>query len=520
MDFKSRIIAIHNLYNQNKFAEALTKCQNLSKKFPNNSYLLNLQGLILQNSGQIRKSIQYFQKAISTQKDNYAAKNNLANAYKILFEFKEAEILYKEIIRDDLKNIKALNNYANLKREFNQYKQAKELLLKAIKIESNNVYILLNLALCCQGIGEANEAKNYVLRVLDIEPKNTSAHKLLSTLTNYNNDKKHFEKMKELIHQEIFKEFSSTQKVELLFALSKAYEDMKDFQNSFNFLKEANSIENQSNFKEKENIKKLFDNIKKLFNSIDINQSKFTNKNKYIFICGMPRSGTTLVEQVVASHSLVAGAGEIHYLSEIINNSILDDQKFNKLKILDEMVKPNNFIYEQYNNLIKLHNFKSEIITDKAPQNFLWIGFIKIFFPGSKIIHCSRNPKDTCLSIFKNYFSSKTMYWAYDQKSIAEYYVLYSNLMDFWKSKFKDDIYEASYEKIVNSPEKEVKKMISFCGLEWEAECLNFYKNKKTPVQTVSISQASKPIYNTSINSNEFYVKYLSEMFNILDTNL
>ena len=112
------------------------------------------------------------------------------------------------------------------------------------------------------------------------------------------------------------------------------------------------------------------------------------------------------------------------------------------------------------------------------------------------------------------------MYWAYDQKSIAEYYVLYSNLMDFWKSKFKDDIYEASYEKIVNSPEKEVKKMISFCGLEWEAECLNFYKNKKTPVQTVSISQASKPIYNTSINSNEFYVKYLSEMFNILDTNL
>ena len=394
------------------------------------------------------------------------------------------------------------------------------MLLKAIKIESNNVYILLNLALCCQGIGEANEAKNYVLRVLDIEPKNTSAHKLLSTLTNYNDDKKHFEKMKELIDQEIFKQFSSTQKVELLFALSKAYEDMKDFQNSFNFLKEANSIENQSNFKEKENIKKLFDNIKKLFNSIDINKSKFTNKNKYIFICGMPRSGTTLVEQVVASHSLVSGAGEIHYLSEIINNSILDDQKFNKLKILDEMVKPNNFIYEQYNNLIKFHNFKSEIITDKAPQNFLWIGFIKIFFPGSKIIHCSRNPKDTCLSIFKNYFSSKTMYWAYDQKSIAEYYVLYSNLMDFWKSKFKDDIYEASYEKIVNSPETEVKKMISFCGLEWEAECLNFYKNKKTPVQTVSISQASKPIYNTSINSNEFYVKYLSEMFNILDTNL
>ncbi len=115
MDFKSRIIAIHNLINQNKLSEALIKCQNLSKKFPNNSYLLNLQGLILQNSGQIKTSILYFQKAIFFQKDNYAAKNNLANAHKSLFEFKEAEILYKEIIRDDLRNIKALNEIIHRK---------------------------------------------------------------------------------------------------------------------------------------------------------------------------------------------------------------------------------------------------------------------------------------------------------------------------------------------------------------------------------------------------------------------
>ena len=166
MDFKSRIIEIHNLINQHKLSEALTKCQNLTKKFPDNSYLLNLQGLILQSSGQIIKSIQYFQKAIIIQKDNYAAKNNLANSYKNLYKFSEAEYLYKEIIREDSKNIKALNNYANLKREINQYQQAKELLLKALKIESNNVNILLNLAICCQGIGETNDAKNFVLKVV------------------------------------------------------------------------------------------------------------------------------------------------------------------------------------------------------------------------------------------------------------------------------------------------------------------------------------------------------------------
>ena len=520
MDFKSRIILIHNLINQNKLTEAFTKSQDLKKKFPNNSYLLNLQGLILQNSGRIKESIQYFQKAIAIQKDNHAAKNNLANAHKSLCQFKEAETLYKEIIRDDTENIKVLNNYSNLKREFNQYQEAKELLLKALKIESNNVNILLNLAICCQGIGETNDAKNFVLKILDIEPKNTSAHKLLSTLTDYKDNQKHLERMRELTDKEIFRQFSSTQKAELLFALSKAYEDIKDFENSFNFLRQANLIENQSNIQEIENIKKLFDDIKRLFNSIKINQSKFEKENKYIFICGMPRSGTTLVEQIIASHSLVAGAGEIHYLSEIINNNFLDNKKFNISKILDAMENPKNSIFEQYNDLIKFHKFKSQIITDKAPQNFLWIGFIKIFFPGSKIIHCSRNPKDNCLSIFKNYFSSKTMHWAYDQTSIAEYYLLYSNLMDFWQSKFNGDIFDANYEEIVNSPEQQIKKMISFCGLDWESDCLNFYKNKKTPVQTVSVSQASKPIYSTSINSNKFYVKYLSEMFNILDSNL
>ena len=520
MDFKSRIIAIHNLINQNKLAQALIKCQNLAKKFPDNSYLSNLQGLILQSNGQIRKSIQYFKKAIVFQKDNNAAKNNLANAYKNLYEFSEAELLYKEIIRDDSKNIKALNNYANLKREINQYQEAKKLLLKALNLESNNINILLNLAMCCQGIGESDEAKNYVLKVIDLDPKNTSAYKLLSTLVDHNNDQKYLKKMKKLIDEEIFKKYSSAQKVELLFGLSKAYEDIKDFENSFKFLKQANLLENQNNIQKIENIKKLFDSLIKLFKLIEVKKSKITNKKRYIFICGMPRSGTTLVEQIIASHSAISGAGEVHYLSEVINNNFLNDLKFNTPKILDEIAKSSNSIYEQYNNLIKFHNFNSDIITDKAPQNFMWIGFIKTFLPGSKIIHCSRNPKDNCLSIFKNYFSSRTMYWAYDQKNIAEYYILYSNLMNFWKSIFKDEIYEANYEKIVNSPEQEVKKMISFCELKWEPDCLNFYKNKKTPVQTVSVSQANRPIYKTSVNSNELYVKYLSEMFNILDSNL
>ena len=123
-----------------------------------------------------------------------------------------------------------------------------------------------------------------------------------------------------------------------------------------------------------ENTKNLFDNIIKLFDNIDITKPKPNDLNKNIFICGMPRSGTTLIEQMVASHHSVEGAGEIHYLSEIIKNNFLEGIKFNKSKILDEIKNPENLIFKKYNNLISFHNFKSNLVTDKAHKIYVdWI---------------------------------------------------------------------------------------------------------------------------------------------------
>jgi tetratricopeptide (TPR) repeat protein len=521
MDLKNKIFEIQKLISLNKKSEAKDKCEKLIRKFPNNSFALNMYGLILQSIDRINESKSYFQKAILAQSDNYAAMNNLANSYRNSYEFKISEDLYKNVIKNDPKNIKALNNYANLKRELNNYKDSKRLLLKALMIDKSNVSVLSNLVVCCQGLGETIEAKKFALKILEIQPLNTSAHKLLSSIVNYSKESDHLKKMKELISNEILNNFSSSEKVQLFFALGKAYEDIKDYKNSYYFLAKANLIEKQKSSFDLTNIKKLFHNLVELFDTIKLeNSPEIETKKKCIFICGMPRSGTTLVEQIVASHNKVRGAGEIHYLSKIISDNFIENNKFNKPKILNEMTKTKNLILEKYHNILDAHQFGNNLITDKAPQNFLWIGFIKIFLPNSKIIHCHRNPKDNCLSIFKNHFSSNTMFWAYDQKDIVEYYILYSKLLEYWKTKFKNFIFDASYENIVSSPEKEVKKMISFCDLEWDPECLNFYKNKKTPVQTVSISQANKPIYKSSINSSEEYSKYLSDMFEMLDRKI
>ena len=519
MDIKEKILKIQNLLNSNQYSQASENCDKLIKKFPHNTYFYNLKGLILQKSGQLKKSIEYFNKALSFDQDNYAAMNNLATVFKNVHQFKKSEDLYKKILNKNPENIKVLNNYSNFKREFNQYSEAKKLLLKAIKIEPNNTEVLLNIAVCSQGLGQMDEAKNYASKIIDIQPLNTTAHKLLSSIINYSKETDHFEKMKELLNEKRLKFFSSSEKVDLFFAVGKAYEDIKDFKNAYNYLSKANLIQKQNNNVDLTNTKKLFKNLIKLFDTLKLKDlPKFESKKKYIFICGMPRSGTTLIEQILASHSKVRGAGEIHYLSNIINEYFLVDNNFNKSKILEELSKSNNVVMEKYKNLLNFHQFDTDIVTDKAPQNFIWIGFIKLFFPNSKIIHCLRKPKDNCLSLFKNHFPSKTMFWAYDQKDIADYYILYSKIINYWKSKFKNSIFDANYENLVNSPEKEVRKLISFCDLTWEPECLNFYQNKKTPVQTISVSQASKPIYKSSVNSNLGFTKHLSKMFNILDS--
>ena len=180
--------------------------------------------------------------------------------------------------------------------------------------------------------------------------------------------------------------------------------------------------------------------------------------------------------------------------------------------IFSERIKVSN----DYHELLKLHNFKNSIITDKAPQNFRWIGFIKIFFPNSKIILCSRNPKDICLSLYKNSFASTDMNWAYSEEDIAEYYNMYKNLTDFWKEKLGENIYEINYELLVNDKENQIKKLLNFCDLEFDASCLNHHENTNTPIKTVSVTQARSPIYTSSVNKHEYYKKNLNRMFSLL----
>jgi len=311
---------------------------------------------------------------------------------------------------------------------------------------------------------------------------------------------------------------NENQSVNLSFALAKAYEDMNRIEESFNYLEKGNKIKRKNlQFNIDQEIK-LFTSIKENFKKINFSEfkEKHNLKKNIIFILGMPRSGTTLVEQIISSHPHVFGSGELPYLSKIIKDELMENNELSNKKIENLMKDKHlvNNLREQYYTYLEKFNANEDYLTDKAPLNFRWIGLIKILFPNAKIIHCSRNSKDNCLSLYKNLFEGG-LNFSYDQKELGTYYNLYSDLMNFWKNLSTNLFFEAAYENIVNNQEVESKKIIEFCGLVWDPKCLSFYKNK-SPIKTMSTAQARQPIYKSSVKSYEKFESFLKTLNTII----
>ncbi len=527
MDLVEKIKILQNHLNARNFKKVIEGSKVILNKVPNNDYLLNITGMAYQGLSQHDNSIKCFKHALKHSPNNLAAMNNLANSLKAIGKLEDSKDLYENILKINPNYFNAYNNYANLKTLVNDYDGAIQLYKKAYSIiekidnvpKSSLAGILFSLAAAYQSANKIEETQKTIKRILTIDPSHVGAHKLIGSLIKYSNDNedsmKHIKDMEEvdkkINNQDLHK------KVDISYALGKSYEDLKNYEKAFHYLSKANQLKFDKKGSNLEAEKKAIRNIIKIFEGIDLNNSNIDpQEKKIIFILGMPRSGTTLTEQIVASHSEVYGAGELIYLQQVLKKNFVNDTKYEKQRIIDFQNLSKNIIFQEYLNYFNLYNFKEKIITDKAPQNFRLIGFIKIFFPNSKVLHCFRNPKDNCLSLFKNTFASDMMNWTNKQEHIAEYYNLYSEIMKYWKQKIPNFIHDVEYEKLVANKEGEIRKILNFCELSWDDKCLSPEKNSKTPIKTVSIAQARQPIYKTSINNSNNFDKYLDSMYSKL----
>ena len=519
MNFHEKVKTLQNYFTAGKFKRVVEGCDVLNKKFPNNSFILNLSGMAYQRLDKDYRAINLFELALKADNNNIAAMNNLASSLKNTEQYFKAEQIYKKIIKLNPNYINVYNNYGNLKSDINDAENAIKLFNQGLNIaeekNTNPLVILNHLALAFQSLNRITETIETVNKMLKIDPKNANAHQILSSIYKYSltNDETmtHLSQMKKILLEN---NFGDDQEGIISFAIGKAYDDLKDPEMAIKFLSLGNKMMNKkrnSNITQEINI---MNDMKKVFEDIDLNikHKNFSNK-KIIFICGMPRSGTTLVEQIISSHKKVYGAGELTFLSSVIYNNFFNENNLDKQKIAKLQNSSKNLINDQYFEKISLFNFDELVLTDKALTNFKWIGFIKAFFPNSKIIHCKRDPKDNCLSIYKNYFSSSETNWAFDQKDISNYYNNYSSLMKFWCSKIPEFIYTIEYEKLVSDKKNEIEKLLEFCELDLDDNCFNHHKNNKTQIKTVSISQARQAVYSSSVRSSDKYKNHLKEMF-------
>ena len=230
----------------------------------------------------------------------------------------------------------------------------------------------------------------------------------------------------------------------------------------------------------------------------------------------MPRSGTTLVEQILSNHPKVYGGDELNFFNDLIKSNFYDQNIFSLKYFNEDNTKKFIDIGNHYIKKVEILSNKKYRVTDKLPINFKWIGFIKLIFPKSKIIHCTRNSKDTCSSIFKNLFTNPELNYAYKLEDLVKFYNLYGDLMNYWKNNLAEFIFEIKYEELIKKPKKTISKLINNCQLDWDVSCMKFYNNKR-PIKTASDIQARNKIYSSSINSWKNYKKYFEENFSKLN---
>ena len=513
---KEQTSILINLYNLKRFDDVIQKGKVLLKKYPDQIIFYNAISLSLSSIDQNEEALKLLKQALTLQPNNIYVLNNLGLINGKLNREGLSREYYEKALSLNSNFIEALVNLGNLELNEKKPDKAGHYLKKALslsKTKQTDELIYMALGNYNQQIGNFEEAINNFKVINKINKNNTAADKSISLIHKYlKKDDPHLLAMEAKLIDNKNNDNLKT----LYFALGKAYEDIKNYKKSFECLKAGNKIANREfNYNINDDIA-FFNEIKDLFRNFKSEKTIFSDR-KIIFIVGMPRSGTTLAEQILSSHNDVYGAGELKYLGESIKKNLIKNGKFigNLEKISDQDLTK---IQTEYLEQIETLEYKEGVLTDKAPLNFKWIGFIKIVFPNAKIIHCDRDAMDTCFSNFKNSFQSYSLAFCYDLEKLGKFFNLYKDLMNFWISKYPDQIYSLSYEKLINDQKQETEKLLKFCNLNWDENCLSPHKNKKT-VATASLAQVRSPIYSSSIKKWEKFSDELIELKNIILKN-
>ncbi len=466
-------------------------------------------GVTFREMGNSDSAIIAYQKALNCNNHYANAHNNLGQIFLVKGEFDSAVDHLEWAVALNPEFSEAHNNLGSTYLELNKNDDAIKSYKKALEFNPNYAIASNNLGISYQRVGKVDLAIENFENAIALSPGYATAHHNLSGVKTYKPKDLQVIQMKSLLSS---KQLSKQDRIFLSFALAKANEDLGNHKEFFRLLDEGNRLrKNNSDYSinKSENHNKI---TKQFFTQKSINkQNKISYDNtsiRPIFIVGMPRSGTSLVEQIISNHNEVFGAGELNNLTSLII-PIIQERLVNKKYNLssDEF----SSIRQNYLDSLSKINSTEKIITDKWPLNFRNIGFIFSALPEARVVHVKRDARATCFSIYKHYFSGQGNGWAYNFDDLAKFYGLYVDLMSYWQKLYPGQIYDLSYEELTNNQEKETRKLLDYCDLDWDQNCLNFHENKRD-VKTASSLQVRKKMYQGSSEAWKNYEDYLKPL--------
>ncbi len=419
--------------------------------------------------------------------------------------YNKAFFIFKNILKQKPNDLKANFQIGKIYYELNDLEKSIFFLKKCNQIQENTPGVLFNLALALQGNGKVNEAKKQYLKLISKNPNDVKSYYGLFVLDDKNINSAYYDKLQSLASNN---KISLFEKSLINFIFSKLEKKKGNLKSEINFLNISHQqclnsnliFNNQSDFYYQEIMPNFFNRIK-----FEENFKKLSNfnENKHIFIIGLPRSGSTLVETIISHNSKnIISVGEFHG----INTSILDQ--------IGENIYSENFKLENYQLAInrkifqdslfeKYHNFERNTYLDKSLENFFNIDIILEFFPNAKFIHTYRNYNDSILGIYQSMLPELS--WSHDIKDIINYIKNYKKTINYYKDKYPNKIIDVDLIKLTDDQENEVKRILDFCNIPTNDNFLNFHKNKKLFNKTNSFLQVRNKIQKYE---NEKYKPY------------
>lgn len=430
-----------------------------------------------------------------------------------------AQEVLAELVKEHPNMVEFVFGYAVLANQAGEITLARPAYERAMELSPNNYRIIYELGVVERTAGNLERSQELIGQALTLKPDNPAALRTYCSDLKLSYGDENFKRLNYAAAN--LTDFHKVDQIHMHYALAKAYDDVNEIDTAFRHYgiggMKKRKDENYSD-RDAAQMSKIITQVVTHTRLAETNQVGFQDETP-VFILGMPRSGTSLMEQILSAHPDIFGAGELKLMTGVLENIQIAQ---NRLQMNE---KDPVFPYDRHatwdmrgqhyvNRIKQLAGDPYLRIVDKMPGNFNFVGLIHAILPKAKIIHSRRHPVETCLSCYRIHFAEGHQ-WTYNLRELGRFYKRYWDLMTHWRNEFPGVMFEVRYEDNIADVEGQAKKIISHLGLDWNENCLNFY-NVDRPVKTASVTQVRKPIYKTSTNRWRKYEKHLAPLLDEL----